>query len=260
MKKAALLIALNGSTAALLIYLLSPGLFGLFGRPFVPMLIGMAAGLFMIVLCLVADCRLLFSAPKQEIIPDADEIEEEDRPALFLEKLEKCHGRSFFRKDIDAAADQIKRFEKKQAAIREILHSGEKINAEQCLAILDNVSNVFYQNVRSLLNRVMIFDEDEYKAFQAGRLELGTEEVRRQKAEYYRTLADYVDEITDINEEIILQIDSLTLELTRANTENRWDADTILSMRKLDSYIQTTKLSQDLEKEAGESVCQKIRM
>lgn len=255
MKKAAILVFVNAAAAALLIYLLSPGLFDIFNQPFVPMLIAMIAGLGAVAVCLTVDYRLLFSRPEPKYIPPED-IEEEERASVYLEKLRKCPSRSFFRKDIDAAMDQIRRYEKKQVTIRDILKNGGKVNEEKCLSILDNVADVFYQNVRSLLSRVMIFDEDEYQAFQAGRLELSTEEVRRQKADYYRTLAAYVDEITDRNEEIILQIDELTLQLTRATTENQWDADTIIAMRKLDSYIQTTKLSQDLEREAGESICQ----
>lgn len=257
MKKIVALVGANLAAALALIYLLSPGLFDVFSQPPVWMLLGLVVGFGLTIGALWLDYKLLFA--KQEIHPVALKTDVQNRPEEYTQLLRQCLNKPFFRKDLEAGIDQIARFEKKQKTIQLLLKTGSKINADKCLTILTRVSDVFYENVRALATRAIVFDEDEYALFRAGKLELATEQARRQKEDFYTSVAQYTDEITNQNEEIILRIDQLSLELTRANTANKWDTDSILAMQHLDEYIRSTELTQNLEREVGEEVCSKIR-
>lgn len=262
MKKVLSLLGVNGAAAVLLIVLLSPGLFNLFAQPVLVVLLGLIVGFAALLGCLWIDYRLLFRPEPAKRVPQQEPpASRETRAQEYTRRLKNCLHMSFFQKDLTAAIDQIARFEKKQQTVHEMLQGegGEKVGAGRCLAILQSVGDIFYENVRSLLARTRLFDEKEYQLFRNGQLELSTPQARAQKEEFYRTLAQSIDEMTDQNEEILLQIDKLSLELSRASTSNQWDTDTIVAMKRLDDYIQSTRQAQNWEREAGETVCRQIK-
>lgn len=261
MIKKLILAAANAATALLLIVLLSPGLFNLFSRPFPLLLVGLAGGISAVAGCLMFDYRILFAKPSLSAIP-IDE-DGENGPEEYIEMLQHCMGKAFFQKDLAACIDQIRRFEKKKQMNQLLLTAGEaggQEYEEKCAPLLQRVTDIFYDNVKALVTRAILFDEAEYELFQQGRLELATPQARSQKGAFYQNLAKVVDEITNQNEEILLQLDELALEMTRANTANEWDTETIVTMKKLAELIEKTKRKQDLEKEVGEAVCQQLKM
>ncbi|WP_273466342.1 hypothetical protein [Methanothrix sp.] len=135
----------------------------------------------------------LLSEPEKAIPIGAKSTKED-----YVEALNEHRGLETFERNIDLLLDQIERLQKKNKTIRDIL-----------LQIL---------NIRSIINKLNAFDEDDYNFIKKQRNSGAfSEEIMEEKFNVYNEYIRFVKEATEDNEQILLKLDKLLLEISGLN-------------------------------------------
>ncbi len=236
------LLELNLGIAAANIIVFSPGLLGVsiiggealeaaFGSAF---LVLSGSGL------LYGNYKLL-SRP-EEVIPIGPKSTKED----YVEALNDHRGLKTFERNIDLLLDQIERLQKKNKTIREILlqiFSASEISYQKFDAVISEVENIFFKNIRSIINKLNAFDEDDYvfirKQRDAGAF---SEEIMAEKLKVYDEYITFIKDATEDNEEILLKLDKLLLEISGLNCIESGELEQMAGMIEIDTLIKQAKL------------------
>ena len=83
---------------------------------------------------------------------------------------------------------------------------------------------LFYQNISTLTNTVVTFDEKEYRALRANRLQLAPA-MHSQKSQYYEEQFRLLTRLLYQNEEIITTLDNLHLALSELSASARSESE-----------------------------------
>ena len=118
-----------------------------------------------------------------------------------------------FEKNIELLLDQIERLQKKNKTIREILlqiFSASEIAYKKFDAVIAEVENIFYINIRSIFNKINAFDEDDYN-FIRNKRDSGdfSAEFMEEKIKVYSEYISFVKAAAENNEQILLKLDKL---------------------------------------------------
>jgi len=138
---------------------------------------------------------------------------------------------------------QIKRFRKKQATINDILlqkFSSNEMSFQKFSGVLQEIENVIYMNMRSILNKVSVFDEDDYNQIMQG--EWSGSKFSQEKMEIYEDYIKFVDNATMTNENILLKLDKMLLEISDYNSVDSDDIQQLPAVAELDELIKHAKL------------------
>ena len=138
---------------------------------------------------------------------------------------------------------QIKRFTRKYSTIEDILlqkFTKEEISFQKFSSVLQDVENVIYMNMRSILNKIAAFDVDEYERLTRG--EFKGDELAQAKQEIYNEYIHFVDNATKTNEEILLKLDKMLLEISRYNTIDGGDIKKLPAIMEMDELIKNANL------------------
>ncbi len=155
------LLALNLGIAAANIAVFSPGLLDvdLFGAGALEAAFG-SAFLVLSGSGLVYGNYKLLSEPEKAIPIGAKSTKED-----YVEALNEHRGLETFERNIDLLLDQIERLQKKNKTIRDILlqiFNASEISYQKFDAVIAEVENIFFKNIRSIINKLNAFDEDDY--------------------------------------------------------------------------------------------------
>ena len=155
--------------------------------------------------------------------------------------IEQNMGKKTFSKNLETAQLQIKRFIKKKNTIKEILlekfHETE-MSYVNFTAALDELEKVMYQNVKSLLNRISAFDQEEYNQIQRN----PTMKLRSTKLDIYNEYISFAEDAVEDNEQIILKLDKLLLEISKFNSLEDGELENMSAMKEIDELIKNAKL------------------
>ena len=138
--------------------------------------------------------------------------------------------------------EQVERLGKKRLAIREVLlqsFSYAEMSYRKLSAVLDGVDHVMYLNLHSIINKIAVFDYEEYQ--QLNQLEWNRDELAREKMDIYQTDITFVQQATRNNEEILLKLDRLLLEVTQFNSMKE-DIMDMPAIKELDRLISSVRL------------------
>lgn len=139
--------------------------------------------------------------------------------------------------------EQINRFKRKQDTIKDILlqkFSVAEMSFQKFSGVLQNVENVVYMNIRSILNRISAFDIAEYETMQ--RIGFQGDEFSKQKLAIYNDYIDFVNNATKTNEDILLKLDKMLLEISRYNSLEDGDVQKLPAMVEMDELIKNANL------------------
>ena len=234
------LLSLNLGIAAANIIVFSPGLIGLeLGASALAAASGSTiiflsgAGLF------YGNYKLL-SEPEKSI-----PISQISTAEGYIEALNDQRELKTFEKSIELLLDQIERLQKKNKTIREILlqiFSASEIAYKKFDAVIAEVEKIFFMNIRSVLNKLNAFDEDEYN-FVRARQEAGaySEQFIEEKLKVYYEYIKFVNAATEDNEQILLKLDKLLLEISGLNSIESGELEQMAGMIEIDNLIKQAK-------------------
>jgi len=182
----------------------------------------------------------LLSEPEKAIPIGAKSTKED-----YVEALNEHRGLETFERNIDLLLDQIERLQKKNKTIRDILlqiFSASEISYHKFDAVIAEVENIFFKNIRSIINKLNAFDEEDYnfikKQRNAGAF---SEEIMQEKFKVYNEYIRFVKEATEDNEQILLKLDKLLLEISGLNCIESGELEQMAGMIEIDNLIKQAK-------------------
>ena len=183
----------------------------------------------------------LYILRKSEIHILAKEVKNlNDCISIFQEAI---YNGDVFDDNIIKNIEQIKRFSRKYNTINDMLlqkFSEDEITYKKFNDVLNGVQNVIYINMKSILNKISAFDEDEYINIINNKEKQQT--ISQEKLEIYNKYIDFVNESTNINEEILLKLDKMILEISKYNTIDGGDIKKMPVIMEMDELIKNAKL------------------
>ncbi|MBC7960888.1 MAG: hypothetical protein H7X94_13595, partial [Vallitaleaceae bacterium] len=104
------------------------------------------------------------------------------------------------------------------------------------------LENVFYTNIKSILNRLYAFDEEDYNRMRNinEQKNFSTEFIQT-KMGIYNEYIVFVKEAIEDNEQILLKLDKLLLEISKFNSLEDGEIENMSAMKEIDELIGKTK-------------------
>jgi hypothetical protein len=174
-------------------------------------------------------------------------------PKLTVDKinsLESCYNTinrmgysGTFSQKINEILEQIQKMQKKQDLIKDILlqkFTDTEMSYQKFKGIVDSTESIMCVNIKSIINRIYAFDEDEYDEIMKGKSRL-RKNIAIQKIEIYKEYIDFVEKAVEDNDEILLRLDKLLLEISKFNSIDAGELENMEAMKELDSLITDTK-------------------
>ena len=155
---------------------------------------------------------------------------------------EAIHNGDVFDDNINKNIDQIKRFTRKYNTITDILlqkFSEDEMTYQKFNDVLNEVKNVIYMNMRSIINKISAFDMEVYEGILKNKIDRKT--IPQEKLEIYDKYIQYVNDATSINEEILLKLDKMILEISKYNTIEGGDIKKMPAIIEMDELIKNAK-------------------
>jgi len=240
-KKLIKLLSLNLGIAAANVITFSPGLIGLelvgasalataFGSTFIFL---SGAGL------IYGNYKLLTGPEK--VIPTKKIMTVDD----YIEALNNHRRLKTFEETVDLLLDQIERLQKKNKIIRDILlqiFSASEISYKKFDEVIAEVEKIFFMNIRSILNKLDAFDEEDYN-FVRNKREAGafSQQFMEEKFKVYNEYLTFVKAATEDNEQILLKLDKLLLEISGLNSVESGQLEQMAGMIEIDNLIKQAK-------------------
>lgn len=177
----------------------------------------------------------------EKVIPPNKNSTVED----YIDALNMHRGLKTFEVTVDLLLDQIERLQKKNKTIRNIIlqiFSASEISYQKFDAIIAEVEKIFFMNIRSILNKMNAFDEDDYnfirKKYEAGAF---SQQFMEEKFKVYDEYIAFVKAATEDNEQILLKLDKLLLEISGLNSIERGQLEQMAGMVEIDNLIKQAK-------------------
>lgn len=164
----------------------------------------------------------------------------DDCVGVFEEAIENG---DVFDEDILKNLDQLKRFKRKRNTIKEILLQKfleHELTYQKFDSVLNDVENIIYINMRSILNKIAAFDVEEYEELQ--KRGFPKSEVSEEKINIYNEYINFVKNATATNEEILLKLDKMLLEISKYNSIDGDDIKNFPAISEMDELIKNAKL------------------
>jgi hypothetical protein len=230
---------LNIAIAIIDIIIFSPGLLGIKmgGTSIFATAFGATALLMSGAVFVYGNYKLLFAAEK--IIIHTNEIKTADD---CINALEQNYGKGTFSKDIDTILEQIERLVKKKETIKVILlqkFDSSEMSYLKFQGSVKDVENIFYINIKSILNKLNSFDEEDYNRVRKNKQTEFSREFIQKKMSIYDEYISFVKNSIEDNEQILLKLDKFLLEISRFNSLA--DGDIENAMKEIDELIIKTK-------------------
>jgi len=186
----------------------------------------------------------LLSEPEKAIPIGAKSTKED-----YVEALNEHRGLETFERNIDLLLDQIERLQKKNKTFRDILlqiFNASEISYQKFDAVIAEVENIFFKNIRSIINKLNAFDEDDYNFIKKQRNSGAfSEEIMEEKFNVYNEYIRSVKEATEDNEQILLKLDKLLLEISGLNCIESGELEQMAGMIEIDNLIKQAKYYKD---------------
>jgi uncharacterized UPF0160 family protein len=177
----------------------------------------------------------------EKVIPPNKNSTVED----YIEALNMHRGLKTFEVTVDLLLDQIERLQKKNKTIRNIIlqiFSASEISYRKFDAVIAEVEKIFFMNIRSILNKMNAFDEDDYnfirKKYEAGAF---SQQFMEEKFKVYDEYITFVKAAAEDNEQILLKLDKLLLEISGLNSIESGQLEEMPGMIEIDDLIKQAK-------------------
>ncbi|NBJ16899.1 MAG: hypothetical protein FNP40_15345 [Dehalobacter sp. 4CP] len=240
MNKILKLLGLNIGIAAVLIVIFSPGIVGL--------KIGGSGAFVTALSCTILFiCAVLFLYGNYKMLMEKVKMvqtKELDSPEEYAAALRLHRHKKTFAETIDLLTGQIERIEKKQETIIDVLQqkfSPSEMSFQKFQAVVTEVGEVFYINIKSIINRLNAFDEEDYIFITRKAGKSLSEEFRKEKLSVYHEHMAFVSNAAQQNEQILLKLDKLLLEISKLTSLESSEIENMPGMEEINNLIQQVK-------------------
>ena len=163
-----------------------------------------------------------------------------------IEALNENKYKKIFSSDIDILLEQIDRIENKVDTIEDILiqkFSISEMSYKKFNYVILDIKNLFYVNIKSIINKINIFDQNEYKKINKRiNSETNQNNILIEKINMYKEYITFVKNAIEDNEEILLRLDKVLLELSKFNSLDEGELENMSAMDNIDDLISKIKL------------------
>lgn len=159
--------------------------------------------------------------------------------------LRQAYGKKTFDSDIGLILGQIERLQKKNEKIKGVLL--QKFNIidtayERFSRSISDVEYVFIENIKSILNKINAFDEEDYRRVTEGNVgNRLSKDIVASKLSIYNEFIGFVKNSIDANEEILIKLDALLLEISGFNSLEAGEIDNMTEIKEMDELIRKSK-------------------
>ncbi|MBP1995418.1 hypothetical protein [Paenibacillus eucommiae] len=233
------LLGLISGVVVLNILVLSPGFIGVeigsgaFATAFgVTLLFASALGL------LYGSYVLLF---KQPVVQPVKRITTRED---YVEALTAYRSVKALESDINFALEQLDRLKKKNDTLFNVLNQRfdpAELSYKKFASVIQEVEKLFYLNIRSILNRLHVYDESEFESVRNQKSARFSRELLQEKTNLYNEFLAFMRDSLGTNEEILLKLDKLLLEISRLDSFDPGVIENMPCMQEIDSLIKQTK-------------------
>ncbi|MGF6355179.1 hypothetical protein ABIE27_003093 [Paenibacillus sp. 4624] len=183
--------------------------------------------------------NLLF---KQPVVLPVRQIETHED---YVEALSFYRRIKILEEDITLGLSQLNRMKKKKETLMNVLHQrfdpGE-LSFKKFASVTEEVEKLLYLNIRSILNRLNVFDEADYASMMKAKSPTIPQKLFQEKTKVYNDYLTYVKDSLHTNEEILLKLDQLLLEISRLDSFEAGNIEQMPCMQEIDQLIKHTKL------------------
>lgn len=163
----------------------------------------------------------------------------------YVEALSFYRRIKVLEEDITLGLSQLSRMKKKKETLLNVLHQrfdpGE-LSYKKFASVTMEVEKLLYLNIRSVLNRLNVFDEADYANMMKSKSESIPQKLFQEKTKVYNDYLSYVKNALHTNEEVLLKLDQLLLEISRLDSFEAGDIEQMPCMQEIDQLIKHTKL------------------
>lgn len=163
----------------------------------------------------------------------------------YVEALSFYRRIKVLEEDITLGLSQLSRMKKKKSTLLNVLHQrfdpGE-LSYKKFASVTMEVEKLLYLNIRSVLNRLNVFDEADYANMMKSKSESIPQKLFQEKTKVYNDYLSYVKNALHTNEEVLLKLDQLLLEISRLDSFEAGDIEQMPCMQEIDQLIKHTKL------------------
>ncbi len=163
----------------------------------------------------------------------------------YIDALNQNYDKRIFEKDITTILEQIEMFQKKRETIKEVLLQKfdiTEISYSKFDGVISDLENVFYMNIRSIINKLNAFDEKDYNRIKKDGENKFSKEFINTKMRIYGEYVSFIRKAIEDNEQIILKLDKLLLELSKFNSLEDGKIEDMNAMKEIDELITKIKL------------------
>lgn len=245
------LLLLNLGIALLNIIVFSKGMLGL---GFTGSALATAISVTVLTMSVIAfgygNYTLLFSEPGTKpikLLKNSELTSAKD----YIGALEGVKGKPVFDDAIQTSTEQLYRMEDKDKALDTILEqyfTVQEITYTRFQNAIDSVRAIFFNNVKKMINRIIIFDYKDYKKvltkIQNARTIDGVgvaPQAVGEQLRIYNEHISYVNSLLEMNENILTKLDGLLLEISKLDDINEEELENMAAIQEINSLIAQTK-------------------
>ncbi len=227
------LLILTILSSLLLIWLFSPGFVGLkiVGGSIFESLLGLAA------IAVVVFAIWFILQPQKHIITQQESIHN------YIQSLSALSRNDVFMVNAKCLIEQVKRFDDKLDTVDQIIlkkFDASEISYARFHQVLKATREVFYSGVQSVINRMIAFDEDDYRRITQGQAKISPA-LLETKMKLYREHLEFINITVEKNEEILVRLDRLLLESSKMSSLEVENLENMQAIKELDTLTDQAK-------------------
>ncbi|WP_028546782.1 hypothetical protein [Paenibacillus taiwanensis] len=162
----------------------------------------------------------------------------------YVEHLSRYRHTKGIESDISLALGQVDRMHKRKRTLIEVLQQRfveTEMSYKKFISVTEEVEHLFYQNIRSILNILHVYDEAEFvRVFQQQSSHFSNDLIQKKASVYQNYLSTISSSISN-NEEILLKLEQLLLEISSLDHIEAGEIEQLSCVQELDSLIRQTK-------------------
>lgn len=172
-------------------------------------------------------------------------VDEMDSIMDYMDALRQNSKKKTFTKDITLLIGQIEKLEKKQETIKILLlekFSSSEMSYSKFESVIISIQEIFYMNIRSILNKLNIFDQEDYDQIRKDSAkEKFSADFIQTKLSIYNQYITFIRDSVEDNEQLLLKLDKLLLELSKFNSLEDGELENMHAMKEIDELISKAK-------------------
>ncbi|MEQ7053071.1 hypothetical protein ABN764_20740 [Paenibacillaceae sp. P-4] len=162
----------------------------------------------------------------------------------YVDRLSQYRETKGIEEEIRIGLEQMERMQKRKSTFFQVLKqrfNESEISFSKFASVALDVENLFYQNIRNILNILSVFDETEFDRVANHKMSGLSIELSQKKAKVYNDYLTSMKNALTNNEEILVKLDRLLLEISSLDNVEPEDIEQLACMQELDALIKQTK-------------------